>query len=129
MKTEKRILGDIGEDAAARYLKKQRYRIRERNFSDTQGNEIDIVAEDREHLVIVEVKTRTYSEDNIGRFGTPSAAVDARKRRCLLHAARAYLSSNQTKKRIRFDIVEVYLSKEQPQTIVNIHHMPDAFRP
>ena len=129
MKTEKRLLGDIGEDAAARYLKKQHYRIKERNFSDSQNNEIDIVAEDRDHLIVVEVKTRTHNADNIARFGAPSAAVDARKRRCLLIAARAYLSLHRVKKRIRFDIVEVYLSNEMPQTVIEIHHMPDAFRP
>ena len=129
MKTEKRLLGDLGEDTAVRYLKKQHYRIRERNFSDSQNNEIDIVAEDRDHLVIVEVKTRTRDEDNIARFGAPSAAVDARKRRCLLTAARAYLSLHRIKKKIRFDVVEVYLSKEMPQTVIEIHHMPDAFRP
>ncbi len=129
MKTEKRLLGDLGEDAAVRYLKKQRYRIKERNFSDSQGNEIDIVAEYREHLVIVEVKTRTHDEDNIARFGAPAAAVDARKRRCLARAAYAYLAANRAKKRIRFDIVEVYLSKDTPPKVIDIHHMPDAFRP
>ena len=129
MKTEKRLLGDLGEDAAVTFLKKQHYRIKERNFSDDQGNEIDIVAENRDHLVIVEVKTRTYNESNIARFGTPSAAVDARKRRCLLVATRAYLSLHPCKKRIRFDVAEVYLSKETPQTVVDVHYMMDAFRP
>lgn len=129
MKTEKRLLGDLGEDVATKHLKKLHYRIKERNFTDGQGNEIDIIAENRDHLVIVEVKTRTYDEGNITRFGTPSAAVDVRKQRCLLRATYAYLALHATSKRIRFDIIEVYLSKDIPPKVIDTHHMPDAFRP
>ena len=54
MKTEKRKRGDIGEKAAAKHLKKQRYRILERNYV-CGHHEIDLIAENREFLVFVEV--------------------------------------------------------------------------
>ena len=127
MKTEKRLLGDIGEDAAASYLKKNHYRIRERNFVSGK-NEIDIIAENREYIVFVEVKTRTYREKNIERFGSPRLAVDARKRRCVIAAASHYFSALKQKKRIRFDVIEVYLTDEATPKVQDIHHIPDAFR-
>lgn len=56
-KTEKRSLGDEGEDFACAYLKKKGWRIIERNFLQTYG-ELDIVARSLDKtLVFVEVKT------------------------------------------------------------------------
>ncbi len=127
MKTEKRILGDIGEEAATLYLKKQHYRIRERNFICGK-NEVDIIAENRDHIIFAEVKTRTYNENNIERFGRPRCAVDGHKRRCLLAAATAYLEKTAIKKRVRFDVLEVYVTDTVPPSIQEVHHIPDAFR-
>ena len=50
-------IGDRGEALAARELKKHGYRILAKNFRSAHG-EIDIIAEDRDVLVFVEVKTR-----------------------------------------------------------------------
>lgn len=127
MKTEKRALGDLGEDAAVAYLKKQRYRILCRNY--TSGHrEIDIIAENRDFLVFVEVKTRTYSPEAFTRFGPASAAVDAEKRRHLSAAARAYCTAHHSNKPVRMDVVEVYFDEEDPPRLLSVHHMPDAFR-
>ena len=57
MKTVKRALGDLGEEAAAKYLRKNKIKVLERNY--VYGpHEIDIVAENKEFLIFVEVKTR-----------------------------------------------------------------------
>jgi len=53
----RRRIGACAENAAARYLKRQGYRILERNLR-TRIGEIDIVATDDEWLVIVEVRSR-----------------------------------------------------------------------
>ena len=42
----KREIGDIGENEATRYLKKNKYKILERNFRKKYG-EIDIIAKKR----------------------------------------------------------------------------------
>lgn len=128
MKTEQRLLGDFGETAAYRYLRKQHYRILARNFVCGR-QEVDIIAENREFLVFVEVKTRTYDERSIARFGGASAAVDHRKQANLVLAARNYLSNYKKQRRVRFDVIEVYVAKDDPASVLEIHHMPDAFRP
>ena len=71
-------LGIYGEKLALKYLKKQKYKILEKNFRCALG-EIDIVAKDGEFLVFVEVKTRSSNA-----FGEPMEAVDFYKQRKLL---------------------------------------------
>lgn len=127
MKTKTKALGDLGEEAAAKYLRKNHYKIRGRNH--TSGKyEIDIIAEDRDYIIFVEVKTRTYREESIARFGRACTAVDENKRRCLLLAARDYVHEKKCKKQIRMDVIEVYYQEGDPPLLQTIHHMPDAFR-
>ncbi len=47
--TEKRIIGNIGEDAVVKYLKKNHYKILERNYV-MGDHEIDIIAENDEYI-------------------------------------------------------------------------------
>lgn len=127
MKTKTKALGDLGEEAAAKYLRKNHYKIRGRNH--TCGKyEIDIIAEDRDYIIFVEVKTRTYREESIARFGRACTAVDENKQRCLLLAARDYVFEKKCKKQIRMDVIEVYYQEGDPPLLQTIHHMPDAFR-
>ena len=127
MKTIKRLLGDRGERSAARYLWKQRYRILHRNY--TIGKlEVDIIAENKDHLVFAEVKTRTYIEENAQRFGSPKMAVDRKKQGNLIAAATAYLHRFPTDKRVRFDVLEVYVSADARARVLSVNHIPDAFR-
>ena len=58
---EPHITGKLGEDLAVKYLQKQGYKIIERNFECRQG-EIDIIALDKQEIVIIEVKTRKCLE-------------------------------------------------------------------
>lgn len=127
MKTLKRLLGDRGERSAAKYLRKNRYKILHRNY--TIGKlEVDIIAENADHLVFAEVKTRSYVPENIARFGSPKMAVDRKKQENLIAAASAYIRRFPTKKRIRFDVLEVYVSADARERVLSINHIPDAFR-
>ena len=117
----------LGERVAARFLKRRFYKILERNY--TAGNyEIDLIAETFHHIVFVEVKSRTQNPDEFARFGTPSFAVTHQKRAFLVAAARRYLSFQKTQKQVRFDVIEIYLSAENPPKILKIKHMKDAYR-
>lgn len=121
-------IGDIGENAAAKYLKRHFFRIVERNYR-FHRDEIDIIAKNRKFLVFVEVKTRSRSDINDNYFGTPSSAVDAGKMERTKKAAQGYLSEHPERKRaIRFDVVEIYLDKnpEKPK-ILGINHIENAF--
>lgn len=110
----KKLLGKVGEDKAVSYLKKQGFKIMERNYKNAFG-EIDIIAKDGEYTVFIEVKTRTSDA-----FGYPSEAVDFRKRQKYGRIAQAYLNTKGlTDAACRFDVVEI----EDGKT----NHVKDAF--
>ena len=50
-------IGTLGEDLTAAFLRRQGNIITRRNYTSRYG-EIDIVAENREYILFVEVKTR-----------------------------------------------------------------------
>ncbi|MBE6784423.1 MAG: YraN family protein [Ruminococcaceae bacterium] len=111
------LFGLEGEEKAAKFLKKQGYRIIDKNFQ-TRFGEIDIIAENKEYIVFAEVKAR--SEKSIAE---PKEFVDLKKQRKIIKTAEIYLSENTTEKQPRFDVVEV--KKENGKTIVN--HIINAF--
>ena len=117
-------IGDIGEKAAAKYLKKQGFKIKERNIH-LSHNEIDIVAENKEFIVFAEVKTRTVKADCDSHFGVPSSAVDRKKRSHLLDAARMYLKTLKKYKQPRMDVIEVWLDNDR--NVVDINHIRNAY--
>ena len=81
-----KAIGDKGEEYTAKYLKKHGYRIVTRNYRKRYG-EIDIVAENKEYVVFVEVKTRHENS-----MTQPVDAVDKRKQMRLIKTASAFLS-------------------------------------
>jgi len=104
----RRELGQIAEDHAARYLASRGYHIRDRNFRLGSGPEVDIVAERKEVLVFVEVKSRSAVDEF-----SPRNQVTPWKQRQIIRAASMYLQVKEGRERImRYDIVEVYLTPE-----------------
>ena len=98
-----KILGSFGEEAAAGYLKKKKYKIIERNHKNLYG-ELDIIAHYKNDIVFVEVKTRRSD-----KYGKPYEAVDYYKQKRITGAAKAYLCKNKLYDvNVRFDVVEVY---------------------
>ena len=122
-----RIRGDEAEEFAAKYLKKNGYKIIERNFRSSR-NETDIIAEDDTYIIFVEVKARRVSE-SLSRFDRPAAAVTYEKRQRLLASARGYLSAHLTSKRPRLDIIELYIKSDGPINKHNteVKHIMNAF--
>ena len=118
--TQKRLLGNEGEKLAAKHLKKSGYKILEQNYV-SQGKEIDIIAENRDYIVFVEVKTRSVSEadDNT----RPALAVTPKKQRKILSAASYYYRFLKREKMLRFDVIEVYKTDRK----FKINHIEGAF--
>ena len=117
-------VGELGERLAAKHLKKIGYRILGKNLHFGK-NELDLVAKDGRFLVFVEVKARSFEgELPIAR---PADAVDLGKRRRTVLAALNYLKVHPSPLCPRFDVVEVYLDREQHLKPTKINHILDAF--
>ena len=98
----KKTLGQRGEAAAARYLRRRGYKILARGDRFGPG-ELDLVMLDRDTIVFVEVKTR-QSHD----AGHPAEAVDERKQRRLTRLAVTFLKRHGLLEHpARFDVVAV----------------------
>ena len=115
-----KTIGDKGEEYAVKHLKKQGYKIVVRNYRKRYG-EIDIIAENKEYIVFVEVKTRHENS-----MTQPVDAVDKRKRMRLIKTASAFLSENETEKFCRFDVCEVYVKSENLK-LISINYIENAF--
>ena len=99
------IFGKNAETVAARALKKNGYRILEKNFKTREG-EIDIIAMDGDALVFVEVKARAS-----GTAGSPKEAVTWQKQKRISKAAQYYLKTQKAETaRSRFDVVAITYS-------------------
>ena len=124
IKTKNRQIGDIGEDAAARLLKKKKFKIIERNYVAV-NHEIDIIAENREMQIFLEVKTRIVEGDNDIR---PADAVNKEKMRAIIKAASYYTGFNPSEKKKRFDVIEVYLEEKKGKlSVLRTNHIEGAF--
>jgi len=110
--------GRSGEDIALNYLRKQGYKIIERNYRCRYG-EIDLIARDGKTLVFVEVKSRRSTA-----FGAPEEAVGTAKQKKISTVALWYLEEKNIHNRdARFDVVSV-MSTGQEQKVELIR---DAF--
>lgn len=109
----KKILGREGEDLAAEYLRKQGYKILERNYS-TRNGEIDIIALHQGEVAFVEVKTRTSDA-----YGAPELAVNPRKQGRMIKAALGYIKQKKLHQMpCRFDVVAISAGAEQEVQII-----------
>ena len=120
--TKERIeTGRLGEDAACVFLAKNGYTVLQRNFRTSLG-EIDIIAQEKDVLCFIEVKTRTR-----GSYGAPQEAVDSRKQRQIAKVALLYLKTKHLlDHNARFDVVWVMRSQDPPEigVIKNAFELP-----
>ncbi|MDR0888495.1 MAG: YraN family protein [Coriobacteriales bacterium] len=115
----KKALGARGEDIAVKYLKREGFKIMDRNWRCTPG-EADVVAREDDDIVFIEVKTRT-SGDN----GLPEEAVNRQKRKKYENIAIHYLASHDlASARVRFDVISIILVGN---TKAFLRHHRDAF--
>ena len=100
--------GAEGERRAAEWLRRERgFQIVAANWRSPadRRDELDLIARDGEALVFIEVKTRAA-----GALVPGYHAVDARKKRVLARAAKAYLAGLAESEKpltVRCDVVEV----------------------
>jgi putative endonuclease len=114
--------GRIGELAAAEALRSAGLRVLDLRYRKRFG-EIDIVAQARDVVVFVEVKTRSGTGPGVAH---PAEAVTPRKRARMAKVALSWLQRRGWLDRpCRFDVVEVWVTGSEAR---RVRHVPDAFR-
>ncbi len=124
---DRKKLGMRGEEIAANYLKKQGYKILEKNWffrwgnNNTSKGEIDIIAKKQGIIVFVEVKT-IYENENF----QPEQRVNFRKKQKLIKLAQIWLTQNKIPLDAKYQIdvigieINPYTEKEK------INHFENA---
>lgn len=113
--TDKRTIGNRGEQLAAEYLVSKGFEVVARNYRHKHA-EIDLIVQRDNWLIFVEVKTRSSAD-----FGEPEDFVDAKKVNKMFEAADEYIYSTNWLGHVRLDIVSVKLGAQ-----VQIEHFEDA---
>lgn len=134
-KTDKQIVGKIGEDCACEYLKNKGYKIIDRNYLRKWG-EIDIVAQNNKKIHFVEVKsvsreTEIFPSDKVTHVTTvaeqsslhgrqndeyrPEDNIHPWKLKRLSRVIQSYLLDKDISDDIdwQFDVMTVYIDKEK----------------
>jgi putative endonuclease len=117
-----KLAGAWGEALAAEYLRKKRFTVVAAGYHCRFG-EIDLIAQDKKHLIFVEVKLRKSAD-----FAAAMEYVDRRKQDKIRITASMYLSQNPTTLQPRFDVIEIYAPEGTATQRPEIRHMEDAFQ-
>ena len=95
-----KTIGATGEQIAENFLKQKGYRILDKNYAISFGNrltraEIDLVAQEKETIVFVEVKTirQTKNQDIFTFF--PGYKVNWQKQQKIIRAGQTWLTKHQ----------------------------------
>ena len=115
-------LGQWGEQFACKYLQEKGYIICERDWKWGK-RDIDIIAYNAQHTLLVFVEVKTRAGDT---FGSPAQAVDKRKAKSIAAAAHAYVKEHDITDELRFDILSI-VGTDATHAI--IEHIEDAFNP
>ena len=103
-----------------KHLRKQGNKIVVRNYRKRYG-EIDIIAENKNYIVFVEVKTRHKDS-----MASAADAVNRQKQIRIIKTASLYLAEYETEKFCRFDVCEVYINSDNLK-LVDINYIEAAF--
>ena len=127
-RTEKRKIGDIGENIACKFLMKRGFEVVEKNYSKKWG-EIDIIARKGQKLHFIEVKTVT--RDSLEHVSPetdayrPEDNLHPRKLQRLSRVIQTYLLGYKGNRSVsyetdwQFDVIVVYLNLKSLQAKVN----------
>lgn len=115
IKDHNKFIGAEGEILAAKYLKKNKYKVIGAGYCSPYG-EIDLIAEKDGFIVFIEVKARKNLD-----FGMPCESVTYSKQQKIIKTALQWLSKNDCQLQPRFDVIEVYTDTK------TINHIDNAF--
>ena len=120
VQNNRRIIGNAGERAAAKYLRDRGFIILHTNYRCPMG-EIDLVARKCSLLVFAEVKTRSSAD-----FALPEESVTNEKQKKITRSAYYYINKYKLDHlECQFDIFSIYVNEKG--RVTKIEHLPDAF--
>lgn len=120
---KKQKIGRVGEDTACKFLMKQGFSIKERNYLKKWG-EIDIIALKSNIIHFVEVKTvsreniRNVPRETLDEHHSPEENVHTWKVKRLSRVIQTYLLEKKEEKKWQFDIIAVFLDLENREAKV-----------
>ena len=125
--TTKAEQGRWGEDRAAAFLETKGWKIVGRNVRpcpEDQRCEIDLIAQSRDGGMVVFVEVKTHAQRTA--WHNRLSGVDRRKRKNLLRACANWITRNRWHGGFRFDVVEVWGSRENktPPEIDHVENVP-----
>jgi putative endonuclease len=104
---KRRETGILGEKLAKDFLKKRGYRILEANYRCHEG-EVDLIAEHKDSLVFIEVRTKKSTD-----FGSPEESITSAKKERLRAVASHYRQTHSNLPLLwRIDVVAVELNQK-----------------
>lgn len=115
-RTDKRKLGDIGENAACEFLKRREFEIIERNYLRKWG-EIDIIAKKSNLIHFIEVKSVTHGTISGYR---PEDNMHSWKLKRLSRAIQTYLLERKLDCDWQFDLVTVKIDQTNRKAMVEM---------
>lgn len=117
--TLKKMRGNFGEEKVAKFLIKNKFKIIKRNYNCKFG-EIDIIAENKDLIIFVEVKTRNFTQ-----IVAPQFSVDYKKQKRIMMTAHNFLTEYKSSKQPRFDVAEVIIDSLNN---FSINYIDNAFQ-
>lgn len=116
--SNKKQVGNNGEQRAAKFLEQAGYEVLERNYRSRYG-EVDIIVCRKETVVFVEVKTWPR-----GDFFSLAQAVDERKQKRIIKTAKCFLAEHRQYNEyyVRFDLIALDMPGYD-----EIYHIENAF--
>lgn len=119
-KTDKQEIGEFGENLAINYLKKNKYKIIDKNIK-VSYKEIDIIAKKNNYIIFIEVKTRIAN-----KFANPEEGMNHSKTKNLKKALNIYSKlKNINPEKMQIDLICVLINKEEKKA--NIKHYKEVF--
>lgn len=124
MSTENRTRAEIGAEGESRvteYLKGKGYIIIKRNWRDSRYGEIDIVAESKDEILFVEVRTR-----GIDALVSGAQSVDMNKLKRVKTAAQMFMSRFNSDLPYRIDVAEVSYGEKDGREIWKLNYIKNV---
>ena len=106
--------GHLGENLAKRYLQRKGFTIIDENYR-TKFAEIDLIAQYKDILVFVEVRTKVGNQ-----FGTPEESLNRKKINKVIKNAQMYIKYKRYAGKYRIDSVCIVLNENKK--LIRLNH-------